>query len=95
MGVPASTLSRKLDALEQRLGARLLERTTRRLRLTEAGALYYERCRHIAELADEADAAIEGLTQSPRGLLRVAAPAKVRAFLDVLYEHFAQNPPWA
>lgn len=38
MGVPASTLSRKLDALEQRLGARLLERTTRRLRLTEAGA---------------------------------------------------------
>lgn len=74
LGVPPSTLSRKVAGLEQRLGARLLERTTRRLRLTEAGALYYERCRHIAELVDDADTAIEALTQSPRGILRVSAP---------------------
>ena len=74
MGVPPSTLSRKVAALEQRLGARLLERTTRRLRLTEAGALYYERCRQITELADDADSALEALTRSPRGILRVAAP---------------------
>ena len=94
MGVPPSTLSRKLDALEQRLGTRLLERTTRRLRLTEAGALYYERCRQIADLADEADAAIEGLTQSPRGLLRVAAPpAWSQAFLSAPVATFVARHP--
>jgi LysR family transcriptional regulator for bpeEF and oprC len=94
LGVPPSTLSRKIGALEQRLGTPLLERTTRRLRLTEAGALYYERCRQIAELAGEADAAVEGLTQSPRGLLRVAAPpAWSQAFLaEPVAEFVARHP---
>ncbi|MEM9488320.1 MAG: LysR family transcriptional regulator [Myxococcota bacterium] len=74
LGVPPSTVSRKVTALEDRLGSRLLERTTRRLNLTEAGALYFERCRQIAGLVAEADAAIEELMGEPRGLLRIAAP---------------------
>jgi DNA-binding transcriptional LysR family regulator len=94
MGVPTSTVSRKIAALEQRLGTRLLERTTRRLHLTEAGALYYERCQQIVELADDADAAVEGLTQSPRGLLRVAAPpAWSQAYLAAPVAAFTARHP--
>ncbi len=82
LGVPASTPSRKVSALEERLGARLLERTTRRLRLTEVGALYYERCREIGRLAESADSEVEGILETPRGLLRVAVPpAWSQAFL--------------
>jgi DNA-binding transcriptional LysR family regulator len=74
MNVPPSTVSRKVSALEQRLGVQLLERTTRRLRLTEAGALYHERCQEVVELAEGADDAVQALLRSPRGVLRVSAP---------------------
>jgi DNA-binding transcriptional LysR family regulator len=50
-GVPNSTLSRRISALEKAIGLRLLHRTTRRVELTEAGQLYYERCRRIVEEA--------------------------------------------
>lgn len=68
------SISRRVGSLEARLGVRLLVRSTRRLRLTEAGAAYYERCRRLlAELAEaEADAA--AAAQLPRGVLRVTAP---------------------
>lgn len=67
-------VSRRVGALETRLGVRLLVRSTRRLRLTEAGAAYYERCRRLlAELAD-ADADAAASARLPRGVLRVTAP---------------------
>ena len=50
-GVPNSTLSRRIKALEKEIGLRLFHRTTRRVELTEAGQLYYERCRRIVFLA--------------------------------------------
>lgn len=74
LGVPSPTLSRRLSALEKRLGVKLLERTTRAQHLTEAGEVYYERCDRIATEAAEADALIRSHGRTPRGVLRIAAP---------------------
>ena len=74
LGVPKSTVSRAVQALEHRLGARLLNRSTRSLQITEAGERYLEHCRRIVEEAEQADAEIAGLTAAPRGRLRVGAP---------------------
>lgn len=67
-----STVSRRLTALEKRLGVRLATRSSRRFVLTEAGATYYEECRRLVELAQQADAKV-GSSAQPRGLLRIAA----------------------
>jgi DNA-binding transcriptional LysR family regulator len=74
LGLPKSTVSRRVASLEERLGARLLHRTTRRLRLTEEGAAYYERCARIAAEAQDADRAVSQMQSEPRGVLRVSAP---------------------
>ncbi|MBZ0325934.1 MAG: LysR family transcriptional regulator, partial [Alphaproteobacteria bacterium] len=69
-----STISKRLGRLERRLGARLLNRTTRRLSLTEEGAAYYARCQRILAEIEAAEAAIARLHGEPRGTLRVNAP---------------------
>ena len=74
LGQPKSTLSRQLAALETRLGARLFERSTRRLRLTESGEVLAAYARRIGEEIDNAEAALESLRERPRGLLVVSAP---------------------
>jgi DNA-binding transcriptional LysR family regulator len=74
LGVPKTTVSRKVLGLEERLGARLIKRTTRRLGLTEAGAAYYERCRSISGALADAEAAVNELHSAPRGWLRVNLP---------------------
>ena len=74
---PKTTVSRKVQELEARLGAQLLHRTTRRLGLTEAGNLYYDHCRRIARDLDEAENAVGQLRAGPRGWLRFAAPYDV------------------
>lgn len=51
LGMPNSTLSRRISALEKAIGLRLLHRTTRRIELTEAGQLYFERCKRIVDEA--------------------------------------------
>ncbi|MDA9395474.1 LysR family transcriptional regulator [Bradyrhizobium sp. CCBAU 45394] len=61
--------------LEQRLGARLLNRTTRRQSLTDAGQAYYERCRAVLNAAEAADAVVADELSEPRGRLRVTMPA--------------------
>ncbi len=80
-GVPPSTLSRRVASLERRLGVRLLERTTRSLRLTEAGGLYAEHCARIARQAEEADQALADALRAPRGLLRISTPPELAATL--------------
>lgn len=72
LGLRKSTVSRRLTALEERLGARLLERTTRQLRLTEAGQEYYARSARIVAEAREANQAISDSRGTPRGTLRVS-----------------------
>jgi DNA-binding transcriptional LysR family regulator len=65
--------------LEERLGARLLNRTTRRQSLTEIGRAYYERCKLVLAEAEAADALAQDLRVVPRGLLRVNAPVSFGA----------------
>ena len=74
LGVSPSVVSRQVAWLEERLGVRLLERTTRSLRLTEAGATYLERARAILAELEEADTAAAGDLAEPRGRLAVSAP---------------------
>jgi DNA-binding transcriptional LysR family regulator len=71
MSPPAVT--RAVAALEERLGVRLLNRTTRYVRVTEAGQKYYEDAKQIIALADEADDAALGINAEPRGQLTVTA----------------------
>ena len=74
LGVSKSTVSKHISRLEDRLGARLLNRTTRRLSPTEVGLAFYERCARIAAEVEEAEAAVTSLHASPRGTLKVNAP---------------------
>ncbi|WP_027477313.1 LysR family transcriptional regulator [Curvibacter gracilis] len=74
LGISPPAVTRAIGELEAHLGARLLTRTTRVVRVTEAGARYVEDCRRIlAELA-EADESVSGLHGAPRGRLTVTAP---------------------
>lgn len=74
LGLPKSTLSRRIGDLETRLGARLLQRTTRKLSLTDLGAAYFERVNRIVSELSEAEAAVLDAQNTPRGVLRVTAP---------------------
>jgi DNA-binding transcriptional LysR family regulator len=94
LGVPKATLSRKITELEQRLGVRLLKRTTRKLGLTEAGTVFYERSARIALDLSEAEAAVSQLNSSPRGWLRFTAPYSLGtdAITPLLPEFMARYP---
>jgi DNA-binding transcriptional LysR family regulator len=74
LGLSRAVVSKYLSRLEERLGARLLHRTTRRLSLTEAGAALFEASRGAIERIDEAEAAVARFQSAPRGRLRVSAP---------------------
>jgi DNA-binding transcriptional LysR family regulator len=74
LGISPSALSRRIAQVERDLGCRLLQRTTRRVALTEAGALYLERCLDVLARAEEAYAEVSAISGEPRGLLRVALP---------------------
>ena len=71
--LPKTTVSRKVRELEQRLGAQLLHRTTRRLGLTEAGAVYFQRCKKIAQALIDAETTVGQLQGKPRGTLRITS----------------------
>jgi DNA-binding transcriptional LysR family regulator len=75
LGVSTAVVSRRLAALEGRLGVRLVNRTTRRLALTDEGASYHEACSRILAEIEDADAAAAAQRIEPQGLLKVALPA--------------------
>lgn len=72
--ISTTSASRILAQLEAHLGARLLQRTTRRLALTETGSAYYERCRQIISDIEEAEILAAAADAQPKGLLRVSLP---------------------
>ena len=74
IGVSRAAISKSVQQLEKHLGARLLQRTTRRTRLTETGKIYYERCKAILNDIAEAEAVATELTVEPRGKLTINAP---------------------
>jgi DNA-binding transcriptional LysR family regulator len=74
LGWSKSAVSRRIADLEERLGVRLLNRTTRRLSLTEAGRAYYDRCSRILADIEETEASVASLHADPRGVLRINAP---------------------
>ena len=92
--LPKTTLSRKVRDLERRLGIQLLHRTTRRIGLTEAGTVYFERCRRIAEELEQAESAVAQLRDTPRGWLRVTTPPSfgMKVIAPLLPEFRARYP---
>lgn len=73
-GVSKSVLSRRMTALEERLGVRLIQRTTRRLALTAAGEQFAVECRALVAQGERARAVVMAAQESPQGMLRVSAP---------------------
>jgi DNA-binding transcriptional LysR family regulator len=94
LGQSKTAVSRLVSDLEARLGARLLNRTTRRLSLTDVGRDYHERCRAILADVDEADASASSASAEPTGVLRVNAPLTFGILhLAPLWPRFAQRHP--
>ncbi len=73
LGLPKSNISRHLSRLENRLGVRLLERTTRMVRVTEIGDIYYRHCKRILDEVELAEQSVSRLLEKPRGHLRISA----------------------
>lgn len=74
LGMAKSSVSKQISRLEDELAVRLLNRTTRRLSLTEAGATFYQGCQRMVAEAAAAESAVTHLVAAPRGRLRVSAP---------------------
>ena len=74
MGVSKGHISQRISQLEDRLGVRLLHRTTRKLSLTELGNLYYQRCKQVVEDLDEIERAVSEYQQRATGLLKLSSP---------------------
>jgi len=92
LAMPKSTVSRKVSELEERLKARLLQRTTRKLSLTDAGRTYYDYCARIVGEIEDAERAVSSLQAIPRGILRVTAPVNV-AFLGPIVSDYLKRYP--
>ncbi|AKM03165.1 LysR family transcriptional regulator [Burkholderia pyrrocinia] len=94
LGMPNSTLSRRIGALEKAIGLRLLHRTTRRIELTEAGQLYFERCKRIVDEARLAHEQLGELLAEPAGVLRASFPVDFAViYLTPLIVEFANRYP--
>lgn len=91
---PKSTLSKALARLEHDLSIRLIERTSRRIRITAEGDAFYTRASEILELARDADGMMQGLRAVPSGLVRLAVPAAFcREILAPRLPDFARSYP--
>lgn len=94
LGLSRAAASKYVSQLEAHLGGRLLHRTTRHVSLTESGRLYFERCREILHNLEEADGVVSGLSQEPRGVLRLSAPTNFASLhLAKLVTRFMQTYP--
>lgn len=90
IGMPNSTLSRRISALEKAIGLRLLHRTTRKIELTEAGQIYFERCKRIVDEARLAHEQLGEMLAQPSGVLRASLPVDFAVtYLAPLIAEFA------
>jgi DNA-binding transcriptional LysR family regulator len=74
LGISKASVSREISALEERLGAQLLRRTTRRMSLTEVGDVFHARCKRVVEEAEAAELSVSQLQAAPQGSIRMAVP---------------------
>lgn len=90
--MPKSTVSRKVSDLEARVGARLLQRTTRSVTLTDVGRAYYERCVRIVAELEEAEQVVSQMQATPRGLLRITVPISFAVLGPLIARYLALYP---
>ncbi|HEY4371847.1 MAG TPA: LysR family transcriptional regulator [Burkholderiales bacterium] len=93
VGLPKSTLSRRISALEEQLGERLLTRTTRKLVLTEVGNSLLEHARGVVEQTEAAAALVEHRQAEPSGRLRVSMPGDIARGLEAMFTEFVLRYP--
>lgn len=94
LDLPKSSVSRALARLEDALGVRLLQRTTRKLHLTEAGELFYQRVSRVMGELREAERVVTQLQESPRGHLRITMPVELgMRFMGRVLAEFMQRYP--
>lgn len=90
---PKSKLSRRIAGLEARLGVRLIERSSRRFRVTDVGQSFYERCKAMLAEAERAEALVAEAQSEPHGLIRMSCPTGlVEPILDLVTRFLAQYP---
>ena len=94
LGMPISTVSRRLSVLESQLGATLLRRTTRRVSLTAQGREYFNQCQEPLSLLQEAEHVLTQAQKKPEGLLRITVPVALgqQAFLEFLSAFLKAQP---
>lgn len=94
LGIPKSRLSRRIAELEARLGVRLLQRTTRKLSLTEVGSAYLRHCQAMRDAAQAAQDTVEQVQSEPRGTVRVSCPVTLsQTVLAPLMPQFLERYP--
>src|SRR5258707_551765 len=92
LGMPKSTVSRKVSDLEERLNARLLQRTTRKLSLTDAGRTYFDYSVRIVNEIEAAERAVGSLQDRPRGLLRITVGLNSQWLAGIVTDFIKRNP---
>jgi DNA-binding transcriptional LysR family regulator len=93
LDISPAMVTKHVNGLEERLGVRLLNRTTRQVSLTEAGAAYYEHCARIVADLDDVEASVGALTRAPRGTLRITAGVDIGEELAPLIVEFMRTQP--
>src|SRR5690606_21517349 len=94
LGIPKSRLSRRIALLEERLGVRLIQRSTRRFSVTELGQAYYARCKAMLVEADAAQDVIDATRSEPCGIVRLSCPvALLHAHVATMLTAFAVQHP--
>jgi len=90
---PKSKLSRRIAALEARLGVRLIERSSRRFRVTDVGQSFYERCKAMVAEAERAEALVAEAQSEPHGLIRMSCPTGLVEPISALLNEFLERHP--
>ncbi|WNG58791.1 LysR family transcriptional regulator [Archangium gephyra] len=90
---PKSKLSRRVAQLEERLGVRLIERSSRRFRITEVGQAFYEHCRNVMAEVQRAEEAVAATQGEPHGLVRFSCPLGLMEVVSPLLADFLSRHP--
>lgn len=94
LDIPKSRLSRRIARLEERLGARLVQRSTRTFAITAAGQLFLQHCQRVVAEAEAAEAAVMEIQKTPRGLVRISCPITMAEAVlgQLLPQYIIDNP---